>query len=455
MKKPSNKIAIAGASGFVGKYLIEHLKDQYEIRALSRSHRKSEDGTEWVQADLYSMLDCEQALNGCETAIYLVHSMLPSAALVQGSFEDYDLVLADNFARAAAKVGVKKIIYLGGIIPEDEKLSAHLESRLEVENILASVGVTVISLRAGLIIGPGGSSFRVMRNLVERLPLMLCPSWTQTNSNPIYVDDVVKIIAHTLENNWGEKRVIDIGGADQLSYIEMMSGLARALGKKRYFLGVPLFSPGLSKFWVSMVTGAPRNLIYPLVESLKSSMVPSEGRVFKGFSCIGFQEMIQRTIAIEDKKQLPSAFVSSKSVPPDEVRSLQRFSTPKKTNATAIACRYFSWLPRFLFPFIKVVSRGEKTLFCFWGIRTPLLVLRFSEERSTPDRQLFYIEESLLARESERGRLEFRDTSDGYTTLAAIHEFKPRLPWFIYKYTQALLHLWVMNSFRKEVERNF
>lgn len=438
----------------MGQYLIEELKDSFNVRAISRGARKNEESVEWVQADLYSMLDCEHALRGCDIAIYLVHSMLPSAALVQGSFEDYDLVLADNFARAAKKSGIKKIIYLGGIIPKDEPLSKHLESRLEVENILSAGGITVISVRAGLIIGPGGSSFRVLRNLVERLPVMLCPSWTQTMSRPISVYDIVKIIHHILKHN-EKKLIVDVGGADEMSYIDMMARLAKQLGKKRKFFSVPFFSPGLSKFWVSKVTGAPKNLIYPLVASLKSAMIPAEERFFKSFTCIGFEEMIKKTIEVEDKNLLPSAFTKNQSVSMDEVRSLQRFSTPRKTNATAIANFYFVWLPKFLFPFIKVVSRGKRTLFCFWGIREPLLILRYSEERSTPDRQLFYIEESLLASETERGRLEFRDTADGYTTLAAIHEFRPKLPWFVYKYTQALLHLWVMHQFRKEVERKF
>ncbi|HJL27639.1 MAG TPA: NAD(P)H-binding protein [Polyangiaceae bacterium LLY-WYZ-15_(1-7)] len=143
-------LALAGASGFVGSALRRALADEYRLVGLSRRPRRSPD-TEWRVCDLYSLLDVEQALAGCDVALYLVHSMLPSARLTQGSFADLDLVLADNFARAAAKAGVKHIVYLGGLVPDlpEAELSAHLRSRLEVERALGAHGVPVTALRAG------------------------------------------------------------------------------------------------------------------------------------------------------------------------------------------------------------------------------------------------------------------------------------------------------------------
>ena len=158
-------IAIAGASGFVGKHLLETLgkNKDYKIRALSRSfeeddkkkldHMAEKGNIEWVQCDLFSMLDLEEALEGVDYAVYLVHSMLPTSKLVQANFEDNDLIIADNFSRIAKKKGVKQIIYLGGIIPPVEDLSPHLRSRLETEETLRHYKVPVTSLRAGIIIG--------------------------------------------------------------------------------------------------------------------------------------------------------------------------------------------------------------------------------------------------------------------------------------------------------------
>jgi nucleoside-diphosphate-sugar epimerase len=184
------KVAIAGASGFVGKKLLERLgRDPgIEVLPLARSLRPS--------CDLFSLLEVEEALKGQEQGIYLVHSMLPSSQLSQGNFADYDLILADNFARAAAKAGLKRIIYLGGIIPKNleaapEHLSLHLKSRLEVEEIFRSYKIPVLSLRAGMVMGGEGSSFQMLLRLVDRLPLMVCPAWTQSKSEPIHVDDVV------------------------------------------------------------------------------------------------------------------------------------------------------------------------------------------------------------------------------------------------------------------------
>lgn len=448
--KSSNKIVIAGASGFVGSALIENLSRDFEITGLTRGSGRKSSQCRWIQADLFSLLDCEMALEGHDIAIYLVHSMLPSARLVQGSFEDYDLVLADNFARAAKKCGIKKIIYLGGIIPSDKELSQHLESRLEVENTLADSGIDFLAIRAGLIIGKGGSSFQIMKNLVMRLPIMLCPKWTNTLTCPIALKDIVLIMREAIETGTG---IWDVGGADIMTYRNMLSRFATAINLKRYFISVPFFSPGFSRLWVRLITGAPKNLVYPLVESLKSSMVPDKIRRHSLSDPIGFEEMI--LLSKPKDKFEPTAFKSSSSVSGNEVRSIQRISTPRQSSAREVANYYFNWLPRFLNPFIKVREVGACVYFCVIGIKTPLLTLEFSAERSSENRRLYYIKRSLLATGEGRARLEFRDMMGGYVTIAAIHEFIPRLPWFIYKYTQAIVHLWVMKSFQKAVYKRF
>src|SRR5690606_15038482 len=176
----------------------------------------------WRACDLYSLLQAEQALAGADYAFYLVHSMMPMASLTQGSFEDIDLILADNFARAASKAGVKQIIYLGGIIPSGTLLSRHLRSRLEVEQTLAAHGVPVTRIRASLIVGARGSSFQIVEKLVKRLPLLLCPRWTRTLTQPIALKDVLEILQYVMGKPEHFHHAYDVGGPSVLSYVEVL-----------------------------------------------------------------------------------------------------------------------------------------------------------------------------------------------------------------------------------------
>tara|TARA_B110000008_G_scaffold24416_1_gene22065 strand:+ start:124 stop:660 length:537 start_codon:yes stop_codon:yes gene_type:complete len=169
-------IAIAGATGFIGQWFIEKYKHEYNIIALSRNKIKYPDSTDinWKQVDLYSISSTTKALQGADIAIYLVHSMMPSTRLNQGNFEDTDILLADNFSRAAQDCNLKQIIYVGGILPKDDHtISKHLKSRYEVEKTLGSRNTPLTSIRAGIIIGPNGSSFRIVQQLVKNLPKTL------------------------------------------------------------------------------------------------------------------------------------------------------------------------------------------------------------------------------------------------------------------------------------------
>jgi len=179
-------IAIAGATGFIGRWFIDRYKHKYHIVALSRKIMKptEEDSVEWRVLDMYSLSSTTAALKGADYALYLVHSMQPSTRLNQGSFEDTDLLLADNFARAAEANGLKQIIFLGGILPDKgEQFSRHLRSRHEVEQTLRAKSVPLTSLRAGIIVGPGGSSFRIVEKLVNRLPVMISPNIIQITTD--------------------------------------------------------------------------------------------------------------------------------------------------------------------------------------------------------------------------------------------------------------------------------
>ncbi len=192
------KVCITGATGFIGGNLIQKLETNVDIDiiALSRKVPPILEGAHkgritWRACNGFSLFDVEKATEDCDILVYLIHSMLPTSKLAQGNFSDFDLYVADNFARAAQKNGIKKIIYLSGLIPHAPQLSNHLQSRLEVENALVQYHNNLTVLRAGLIMGPNGSSFRILENLIKRLPLLICPAWTLSQTQPIDLQDVL------------------------------------------------------------------------------------------------------------------------------------------------------------------------------------------------------------------------------------------------------------------------
>lgn len=442
------KVAITGAAGFVGAALKDEIlkRTNWEVLALSRSARPAEDRLEWREVDLFSLGESKAALTGADVAVYLVHSMLPSARLSQGNFTDWDAILADNFARSAKKAGVKLILYLGGIIPEGE-LSPHLASRKEVEGILGAQRIPLTVFRAGLVVGKGGSSFVLLTRLVRRLPVMLCPSWTATPTQPVDIRSLVDAMIRTIDSKslWG--RSFDIGAPEPTNYKEMMGIVARKLGVRRRVFSVPLFSPGFSRLWVSLVTGAPRALVAPLVKSLRHPMVVHPDRAFRaeGWRAIPFEQSVRDFLT--EPSQSPRAFQSSQSRRGSEVQSVQRLPLPLGWNAGQAVTTFMEWLPRFFRGVIRVDHEAEMIQFRIWGLSHPLLQLRRDLARSVWDRQILWITGGWLARDTDRGFLEFRLTVCGDSLLAAIHRYRPALPWFVYRSSQALIHVWVMSSF--------
>lgn len=454
------RVAVAGASGFVGRRLCALLRDRgFAVTALGRSVPDGVDldGVTWRRADLFNLKDCERALAEAEVVYYLVHSMLPGTGLTQASFEDMDLILADNVARAAARGGARRIVYLGGLVPEGTALSRHLESRREVEGALGAHGVPVTTLRAGLVIGPEGSSFRILERLVRRLPSMVLPRWTRERTQPIALDDVVELLVRVVEQDAAVGEAIDVGGPDIVSYRALIERTARALGRTPSLWDVPVGNPTLSELWVSGVTGQPRQLTGPLIESLAHSMVARDRAAQRalGVEGLGVDEALRRALAGESA--LPDLRVprGEPSEPPAPVvRSVQRMRLPSGRDTTWAAREYLAWLPRFLWPVVRVrpLDGGRYQL---RALGLTLLELTWSPERSTPSRALLYVTGGRLARlDGPRpGRLELRAVDRGRVLLAAIHDFAPRLPWWLYLLTQAPAHLAVMAGFRRHLVR--
>ncbi len=452
------RVAIAGATGFIGHFLIDQLlrSSEFRLRALSRSPIESENqDIEFVQADLYSLLDCEKALENCDMAVYLVHSMLPSSRLAQGEFQDFDFILADNFVKAAEKKGVKKIVYVSGIIPDKDELSAHLASRLEVEETLNQNSVKVITLRCGLVVGKKGSSFQIVERLVERLRLMGLPQWTKNNLQIVYVKDLVKIVEKCLSKD--KEGAFDTGAPQKIDYKYILQKVSQIKGTKNWFVEVPLVSPALSKLWVCLITGLSARLIYPLVDSLIHSMVVDPQKKLPEDLSVEFtsvDEALDRSVNTDSFPELPG-----KRQKKDEetsaslVQSVQRLPCPRDWSSKDVAKSYMRWLPKFLFPFLNIVKDGDCLEFKILGFKRPLLILEFSNERTFEGRDLFYIRGGSLSNDYPAARLEFRRGPKDDFVIAAIHNFRPSLPWLIYRLTQAKIHAFVIWSFGRWLKK--
>lgn len=450
-------VAIAGAGGYVGRWFIDRYHEKYNLIGLSRKKLKSNPypNVAWRQVELYSITSTIEALKGADVAIYLVHSMNTTTRLNQGSFEDMDLLLADNFSRAAELAGVNQIIYLGGLIPEggEKELSRHLKSRLEVEETLGSRKSKLTALRASIIVGPGGSSFEIIHKLVKRLPVMVCPKWTESLTQPISLENTLQIMDACIGNEKAFGKVYEIGSPEVMSYQEMLIRTAKALGKKRRIFSVPFFSLGLSKFWVGLFGDGPPQLVSPLVESLKHTLVVNPKLKFdlSPIHYLSYEESVQMALKPESLPKRTS-FFNKKGIK-NTVRSIQRIPNLGRNSALWVANRYKLWLPEFLKFVIKSHSRFENEMgFYLFGTSKPMLQLTMIPDRSDQRRQLFYITGGWLVKRYDYGWLEFREVLEGKFIISAIHEFVPRLPWIVYVYTQARIHLWVMNQFQKYLE---
>ena len=444
------KIIVAGASGYIGKALIPKLLEKFptaEITALSRTQQHSSDPRIiWKPCDLFSLKSIEDAIPlKADLAFYLVHSMSSTAHLDQGSFADYDLILADNFARAVSQTRIMQLTYLGGLIPDEKVLSLHLQSRLEVEETFTQHKLPTTVFRAGLILGEAGSSFQILLKLVKRLPFMICPGWTQNLTTPVDLTTVLESLVSSALEQKHVNRIYDLAGCQPLTYMQMMKETALELRKKRYFFSVPFFTPTLSRLWVSLITNTPRNLVYPLIESLEYPMVARDSHLYsREWILLKYSDLLAKASLNTHSGSSLFQFKAQRKT----VRSVQRLPLPKGKNAEWIKEKYIHWLPRFLSPLIKVNLSGSKVLFTLFSKKLVLLELELSEARSSADRQLLYIKSGFLVADKNKGRLEFRVVLNRRFILAAIHDYNPKLPWFIYKYTQARLHLFIMRAFK-------
>lgn len=443
------KIAVAGASGFIGKNLIESLHCDFKIKAFSRSYKPSEKNIKWVQTDLFSYQSINRSLENVDVAIYLVHSMLPSSRLFQGNFQDTDLHLADNFARACVNNNVKQIIYLGGLVP-DKGISKHLDSRREAEDVFKASGIPTTIFRAGMVVGNGGSSFSILQNLVFHLPVMLLPKWTQSVTQAIFIDDLVGMIKHSIGNEDFYHQTLDAVNGEKLTYKELILQTAEHYNKKRLMLSVNINFTNLTKLWVSIFGGANYELVSPLIDSLKCDLPNSDipPLIKDCVKHISYRSMLEK-VSVQGPKKIRT----KRTREIKNVRSIQRLPNPNNLTQKEIADEYINWLPKVLRFFLKAKRSENYVYFSFIGVKKPLLMLKRVQETKVLRREKFHIVGGLLCAKIDKGWLEFRLVADGKFTLVSINEFYPSLPWYIYKFTQAPIHALVMAAFGRHLKK--
>lgn len=294
-----SRILVTGATGFLGRRLVPALvRLGHDVRAMTRHPESYAGPGEPVGADVHDPATLADALDGIEIAYYLVHS------LGEPDFERKDADAATAFGQAAADAGVRQIIYMGGLGDESqEDLSAHLRSRREVERLLAKGGVPVTVLRAAIVVGHGGISWEITRQLVKNLPAMIVPRWATTRTQPVAVDDVILYLVGVADQEDAIGRVFEIGGPEQLSYLDMLRGAALIeRGRRVPIVPVPVLTPRLSSYWLALVTDVDVTTGRNLIDSMGTEVVVQDHSIHDvvPIEPLSYPEAVRR--ALEERR---------------------------------------------------------------------------------------------------------------------------------------------------------
>jgi uncharacterized protein YbjT (DUF2867 family) len=294
-------VLVTGATGYVGGRLLAELERRGVplrcfVRRPASLRGRAAPSTELVAGDALDVPAVDRALEGIDTAYYLIHSMGGE------DFAARDREAARIFGTSARRAGVKRIIYLGGLGADEGGLSEHLRSRQETGEILRQSGVPVVELRASIVLGSGSLSFEMIRGLVERLPVMICPRWVAVEAQPIAVEDVIAYLASALDLPASAERVYEIGGPDRVTYGDLMREYARQRGLRRLLIPVPLLTPRLSSLWLGLVTPLYARVGRKLVDSMRNPTVIRDPAALAAFPVRprGVREAIARALANED-----------------------------------------------------------------------------------------------------------------------------------------------------------
>jgi uncharacterized protein YbjT (DUF2867 family) len=332
MQVMNHRVLVTGATGYIGRRLLRRLENgSTQVRCLARRPDRvapSRPTTEVVAGDCLDEASLDEALAGVHTAFYLVHSMDAGA-----DFAALDRQAATNFGRAAARAGVRRIVYLGGLGDEVNSLSTHLKSRAETGDALRASGVPVVEFRASIVIGAGSLSFEMIRALVERLPVMVCPHWVSTRTQPIAIDDVVAYMAAALELPDEVDGVFEIGGPEVVSYGDLMRLYAELRGLRRFLIPVPVLTPRLSGLWLALVTPAQARVGRALVEGLRNTTVVTSASARTAFT-VSPRSLRQAFMAAIDEDSALQAKVDTRAIVVD-VPPERAFAPIRRIGGTA------------------------------------------------------------------------------------------------------------------------
>jgi uncharacterized protein YbjT (DUF2867 family) len=268
------RVAVIGASGTIGRPLVEALSQTHEVVGVARRPPRDNE-VNWIAADATDAVAICSALEGIDVVYHLVHS------LGSADFEERDRAAATVVAEAAAKVGARQIVYLGGLGEGASELSPHLRSRAETADILAGGAVPLTTLRAAMIVGPGSVAFETILALVERLPVMVCPRWVSVETQPVALADVLTALAGVCSEPAAFGETFDLGGPEVMTYRTMLERTARLRGRHPILIEVPFLTPRLSSLWLHLVTPANVSVARPLVEGLRIPTVAHDDRIWK------------------------------------------------------------------------------------------------------------------------------------------------------------------------------
>ena len=469
------RVLVTGVTGYIGGRLVPRLHMRgYEVRCFARAaHRlrgRFDEGVEIVEGDVKDEASLVRALDGCDAAYYLIHSMSSAKA-----FADADREAARRFGAAARAAGVATIVYLGGLGNDRDPLSTHLRSRHEVGDVLRSSGVRTIEFRAALIIGSGSISFEMMRYLTERLPVMIAPKWVVTRCQPIGVAEVIAYLMAALELRTQGNAIYEIGGTDVLSYRDMMLRYAAIRGLRRGIIIVPFFTPQLSSYWVHLVTPISARLAQPLIRGLYNEVVVRDFAAMRDFPHIvpsGFDDAVKKALDrgadaettwfdAFDLHALPTDFAGVKEGMLIDMRVRSSSASPERVAAVFSSLggnrgwlsgdalwQLRGWLDRVAGG--VGLRRGRRSpsklragdALDFWRVEAyaPGRLLRLRAEMKLPGRAWLQFE----AEHREGGGATLRQTAF----------FEPRgLLGFLYWYGAALFHEWVFARMATRIVR--